>query len=209
MKKEKQTWFLATTREVCAAATLQALLSSRQRGRSTGRFLGPGSKVLPKSLWECQQIPWRAKRRASVPGRAGWRHLWTMRRISCCPRRSLPVNPVNPGCWAPSAHRTRLRRLVQRSSQHSISELGKSRARGFLLPSHTLYPVCGEPLADSWTCAAVWVEKKRKKWWRVRENQGNLLKKCLCYLINLWQQIIYAKLGLAKSPKNNFFFVRF
>lgn len=49
------------------------------------------------------------------------------------------------------------------------------------------------------------VEKKEKVMESERKPRESI-KKCLCYLINLLQQIIYAKLGLAKSPKKNIFF---
>lgn len=52
------------------------------------------------------------------------------------------------------------------------------------------------------------VEKKKKVRERERKPRESI-KNCLCYLINLLQQIIHAKLGLAKSPKDKIILVRF
>jgi len=52
-------------------------------------------------------------------------------------------------------------------------------------------------------CRVSWKKEK------VRENERKpreSIKNCFCYLINLLKQIIHAKLGLAKSPKNNISF---
>lgn len=76
----------------------------------------------------------------------------------------------------------------------------------------TFFPYCASCLQRALSrfmdldCRVSWKKKKKGK---VRESERKpreSIKNCLCYLINLLQQIIHAKLGLAKSPKNNIFF---
>lgn len=82
-----------------------------------------------------------------------------------------------------------------------------------LRSSCTLYPACKRGLSRFIDLDGhVRFKKKKKKGEKVRVSKRKpreSIKNYLCYLINLLQQIIHAKLGLVKSPKNNIILVRF
>lgn len=142
-----------------------------------------------------------------------------MHRISCCHTRSLPVNsgclalPIPSetakdkgygGIWSAEVGSAQWLTGYLSGWWKSGEKLWK---RLFDFIAFSPYPVsCLQRALTGFMELACHVSWKKEKVEESERKPKESIKNCLCYLINLLQQIIHAKLGLAKSPKNNIFF---